>query len=162
MTTHENSRSRPGSAEFRLNGQSLVKKWHVADPKMFFAKNQEVDFLALKCKITPILAKSAGACAKFKIYLRRLPQQNESWYGYPRWCTIYVGYFFQLLISRFGSCFTKNQFRHSENAKSTFCGMKWKSTSVVFLAIPRATCVSDMASFWQTMPWSWPNLAHFT
>jgi hypothetical protein len=33
-----NSRSRPGCAESRFNGQSLVKKWHVADPKMFFQK----------------------------------------------------------------------------------------------------------------------------
>jgi hypothetical protein len=31
MTTHENSRSCPGSAEYRLNG-------HVLDPKMIFAK----------------------------------------------------------------------------------------------------------------------------
>jgi hypothetical protein len=36
-----------------------------------------------------------------------LPQQNESWYAYPRWSTIYVGCFSQLSISRFGSCFTK-------------------------------------------------------
>jgi hypothetical protein len=31
-----NSRSRPGGAESRFNGQSLVKKRRVADPKMFF------------------------------------------------------------------------------------------------------------------------------
>jgi hypothetical protein len=42
-----------------------------------------------------------------KKYLWRLPQQNESWYAYPRWSTIYVGCFPQLSISRFGSCFTK-------------------------------------------------------
>jgi hypothetical protein len=36
-----------------------------------------------------------------------LPQENESWYAYPRWSTIYVWYFPQLLISCFGSCFTK-------------------------------------------------------
>jgi hypothetical protein len=48
------------------------------DPKMIFAKKQEVKFLALKCKTTPVPAKSVGACAKFRIYLQRLPQQNES------------------------------------------------------------------------------------
>jgi hypothetical protein len=66
----------------------------------------------------------------------------------PRVSTIYVG------------CFSL--FWHSENGKSTFCGMKWKSASVAFLYIPRYTHVSDMASFRQTMPGSWPNLAHST
>jgi hypothetical protein len=54
-----------------------VKKQRVKDPKIFFAKNQEVKFLALKCKTTPVPAKPAGACAKFRIYLPRLPQRNE-------------------------------------------------------------------------------------
>jgi hypothetical protein len=46
---------------------------------MIFAKKKlEADFLALKCKTTSVLAKSAGACGKFKIYLQRLPQQNKS------------------------------------------------------------------------------------
>jgi hypothetical protein len=75
--------------------------------KMIFAKNQEVYFLALKCKTTPVPAKSVGTCTKFKKYLWRLPQQNESWYAYPRWSTIYVGCFLELSISRFGSCFIK-------------------------------------------------------
>jgi hypothetical protein len=39
------------------------------DPKMIFAKNQEVYFLVLKCKTTPVQAKSAGICTKFKKYL---------------------------------------------------------------------------------------------
>jgi hypothetical protein len=56
----------------------LVKTWHVADPKMIFTKNQEVYFLALKCKTTLVPAKSAGTCAKFKKYLWRLSQRNES------------------------------------------------------------------------------------
>jgi hypothetical protein len=154
MTKHENSCSRPGSPEYHLNGQSLVKKWHVADPKMIFAKIQEVEFLALKCKTTSVPTKSARACAKFRIHLRRLPQQNESWYAYPRWCTIYVGCFSQLLIPRFGSCFTKKTwFWHSENGKNNFRGTKQKSASVAFLAIPSATRVSDMALFWETIPW---------
>jgi hypothetical protein len=50
----------------------------------------------------------AKTCTKYKKYLRRLPQQNESRYTYPKWSTIYVGCFPQLSISRFGSCFTKN------------------------------------------------------
>jgi hypothetical protein len=48
------------------------------DQKMIFVKNQEVYFLALKCKTNPVPAKSAGTCTKFKKYLRSLPQQNES------------------------------------------------------------------------------------
>jgi hypothetical protein len=107
MTTHENFRSRPGGAESLLNGQSLVKKWRVADPKMIFVKNQELVLLALKCKPTPVPAKSAKDCAKSKIYLRRLPQRNESWYAYLRWYIIYVGCCVQLSILRFGSRFTK-------------------------------------------------------
>jgi hypothetical protein len=62
----------------------------------------------------------------------------------------------------FGSCLTKTRFWHSVNGKHTFRRTKQKSAFVTFLTIPRATCVSDMASFWQTMPWSGPNLAHLT
>jgi hypothetical protein len=54
----------------------------------------------------------------------------------------------------------KTQFRHSENGKSTFHWTKRKSAALAFLATPRATRVSDMALFRQTMPWSRPNLAH--
>jgi hypothetical protein len=57
---------------------------------------------------TPVPAKLAGACAKSNIYLWRVPQQNESWYVYPRWSIIYVGYCARLSILRFGSRFTKN------------------------------------------------------
>jgi hypothetical protein len=56
----------------------------------------------------------------------------------------------------------KTLFRHSKNGKGTFRGTIRKSASVAFLSIPRATCVFDMASFQQTMPCSWPNLAHLT
>jgi hypothetical protein len=45
---------------------------------MIFVKNQEVYFLALKCKTTPVPAKSAGTCTKFKKYLRRLPQKKRA------------------------------------------------------------------------------------
>jgi hypothetical protein len=131
--------------------------------KWFLQKNQEVYFLPLKCKTTPLPAKLAGTCANFRIYLQRLLQQNESWYAYPRWSTINVGCCSHLLILRFGSCFTKKTlFWHSENGKSTFCETKQESTFVAFLEIPRATRVSDMASFRQTMTCSWPNLAHLT
>jgi hypothetical protein len=78
MTTPENSRSRPDGADSHFFSTSLAKKGHVADPKMIFAKNQEVYFLALKCKTTPVPAKSARTCTKFKKYLQRLLQQNES------------------------------------------------------------------------------------
>jgi hypothetical protein len=51
----------------------------------------------------------------------------------------------------------KNWFWHSKKWKHIFHGMKQKSGSVAFLAIPRVTRVSDMASFRQTIPWSGPN-----
>jgi hypothetical protein len=41
-----------------------VNKWHIVDPKMIFAKNQELILLELKGKPTPVPMKSAGACAK--------------------------------------------------------------------------------------------------
>jgi hypothetical protein len=154
MATHKNSRSRPVSAVSRLNGQRLVKIWHVADTKITSAKNQEVEFLAVKCKITPVLVKSAGACANFGIHLRRLPQQNERWY---------VGVFFpsfQFHVS-VGASQKKPDFGTPKMKKKNR-GRKQKLASVAFLAIPRATRMSYMASFWQTMLWSCPILAHFT
>jgi hypothetical protein len=111
----------PRRCKFSFSPTCLVKKWHVADPKIIFEKNQKFYFLALNWKTTPVPAKSAGTCAKFKKYLWRLPQQNESWYAYPRWSTIYVGCFPQLSISRFGSCFTKKpDFGTSEMEKALF------------------------------------------
>jgi hypothetical protein len=97
----------PGGTESRLNGQSLVKKWHVAAPNIIFAKNQELVLLPLKCKTIPVPAKSAGAFTKSKIYLRVVPQRNESLYVYPRWSIIYAGCCSKLSILRFGSRFTK-------------------------------------------------------
>jgi hypothetical protein len=73
----------------------------------FFAKNQELVLLPLKCKPTPVAAKSARACAKFKIQLRRFLQWNDSWYAYFMWSIFYVGCFAQLSILHFGSRFTK-------------------------------------------------------
>jgi hypothetical protein len=123
MTTHKNFRSRLGGAESCLNGQILVKKWCVVDPKLIFAKNQDLLLLALKSKPTPVPAKSAGDCAQSKNYLRRLPQWNKSWYAYPRWSIIYVGCFSQLSISRFGSRFTeKPDFRTPKMEKALFVG----------------------------------------
>jgi hypothetical protein len=162
MTTPENSRSRPGGADSCFFPTCLVKKWHVVDPKMTFGKNQEVYFLALKCKTTPVPAKSAETCTKFKKYLRRLPQQNESWYAYPRWSIFMWGVFSSFWFRVSVAASQKTLFWYSENGKSTFHNTKWKSAFVAFHAIPRATRVSDMASFWQTMPCSWLNLAHLT
>jgi hypothetical protein len=56
----------------------------------------------------------------------------------------------------------KTLFQHSKNGKGTFRVTKRESTFVAFLDIPRATRVSDMALFRQTMTCSWPNLAHLT
>jgi hypothetical protein len=134
ITTHKNSRSRPGGVDSRFFPCCLVKKWHVVDPKIIFSKNQEVNFLALKCKTAPVPAKPARACKFFGIYLQRLWQRNESWYPYPRLSTIYVGYFSQLSISRFDSCFTKNpDFSTPKMEKALFVGWNenrppWRSS----------------------------------
>jgi hypothetical protein len=40
MITHENSRSWLGGAKSCFNGQNLVKKLCVSDPKMIFAKKK--------------------------------------------------------------------------------------------------------------------------
>jgi hypothetical protein len=77
MTTHKNSCSWPDGAESRLNSQSFVKKWHVADPNIIFEKNQELVLLPLTCKPSPVPAKSVGACAKFKIYLWRCRKETR-------------------------------------------------------------------------------------
>jgi hypothetical protein len=135
MTTRENSRSRPGGAESLLNGQSLVKKMSCSESKNDFCKNQELVLLPVKCKPTSVPPKSAGACAKFKIYLQRFPQQKESWYAYPRWYIIYVGCCTQLSILRFGSCFIKKTgFGTPKIEKTLFVGWNkkqppWHSSS---------------------------------
>jgi hypothetical protein len=56
----------------------------------------------------------------------------------------------------------KTPISHSKNGKRTFRGMKQKSASVGFLAIPRATRMFDIAMFRQTMSWSEQNLSHLT
>jgi hypothetical protein len=104
----------------------LVKKWRIVNPKMIFAKNQEVYFLAIKYKTIPVPTKSAGTCAKFKNNLQRLLQWNESWYVYPRWSNIYVWCFFQLLTSRFHSRFTKNPISALRKWKKHFSSVKTK------------------------------------
>jgi hypothetical protein len=88
----------------------------------FFAKNLEVYFLALKYKTTPVLAKLAGTCTKFKKYLRRLLQQNESFYAYSRMSTIYLG------------CFPSFRFRVSVAASPKnpiVAPWKWKKALLV-------------------------------
>jgi hypothetical protein len=76
---------------------------------MIFTKNQEVYFFALKYKTTPVPAKSAGTCAKFKKHLRMLRNKMRADMCIPMVSTIYVGCFSQLSISRFGSWFTKKK-----------------------------------------------------
>jgi hypothetical protein len=94
---------------------------------MIFTKNQELVLLPLKCKLTLVLAKSAGACVKSKIYLRRVPQWNESWYVYPRWSIIYVRCCAQLSISRFGSRFTRKPDSNTLKMEKDF---SWDKTKI--------------------------------
>jgi hypothetical protein len=78
-------------------------------------------------------------------------------------CLLFMWVFFPAFDFAFRELLHKKiLFWHSKNGKSTFCGMKRKSASVAFLYIPRDTHVSNMASFWKSMPRSWPNLAHLT
>jgi hypothetical protein len=147
MTTHENSCSRPGGAESRLNSQSFVNKWRVADPNIIFEKNQKLVLLSLTCKPSPIPAKSVGACAKFKIYLRRWRSKTRA-----DICILDGLLFMWGVLPSFRSRVSvaasqKIRFWHFKNRKSTFHGRKWESVSMAFIAIPVPTRVSDMASF---------------
>jgi hypothetical protein len=115
---------------------------------MIFTKNQEVYFLALKCKTTPVPAKSAGTCTKFKKYLNK-KRADMCILG----CLLFMwgvipGFRYRVSVA----ASQKTLFWHSKNGKGTFCGMIQKSASAAFLSIPRATRVSDMALFQQTMP----------
>jgi hypothetical protein len=106
MTTCENSRSRPVGEEYRLNGQSLVKKWRVSHSKKF-AKNQELVVLLLKCKPTPIPAKLAVACTQSKIYDKGSRNEMRDDMHIPGGLLFMWGVVPSFLISCFGSCFTK-------------------------------------------------------
>jgi hypothetical protein len=94
MTMHENSRSRPGGTESRLNGQSLVKKWRVADPNMIFEKKSGACLISAKVQIQPGSSKIGRSLHKIQNIPLKVSQRNESWYMYPRWSIIYVGVFF--------------------------------------------------------------------
>jgi hypothetical protein len=98
-----------------------------------FKKIRKFSYIPLKCKPTPVLAKSVGGCAKSKIYLWRLPQWNKSWYVYLRWSTIYVGCWAQLLISLFGRPHKKPDFGTPKMEKALFVGWNenqppWRSS----------------------------------
>jgi hypothetical protein len=123
----------PGGAESRFNGQSLVKKWCVADPKIIFAKNQELVLLALKCKPASVLEKLAGACTKFKRYIRRFARQNKIWYVYPKWSIIYMGCCVQVSIFHFDSSLTKNPITGPQKWKMHF---SWDETKIGLRGVP--------------------------
>jgi hypothetical protein len=146
MRTHKNSHSQPDVAESHLKDQSLVKKWRIADPNIIFEKKSEACLITAKVQIQPGSSEIGRSLRKIQNIPPKVSQRNESWYMYPRWSIIYVGWSSQLSISRFGSRFIKKtQFWHSENRKGTFHERKQKSVSVGFLAIPMATRVSDMS-----------------
>jgi hypothetical protein len=80
----------PKWSKFREENDALwIQKW------FFLKKIKTLSCMPLKCKPTPVPAESAEACIKFKIYLRRLPQRNDSWYVCPRWSIIYVACCYQ-------------------------------------------------------------------
>jgi hypothetical protein len=53
MTTHENSRSRPGGAKSLLNGQSLVKKIVCSGSKNDFSKKSGTCLIGAKVQTHP-------------------------------------------------------------------------------------------------------------
>jgi hypothetical protein len=106
MTTPKNSRSRPGGADSCFP-HLFSEEMTCCGSKNVFCKKIGGLLFSAKVQNHHGSIEIGRTCTKFKKYLRRLPQQKESWYAYPRWSTIYVGCFPQLLISRFGSCFTK-------------------------------------------------------
>jgi hypothetical protein len=91
--------------------------------------------------ISPVSAKSVGAYAKFKIYLRRCRNEMRAdIYMYPRWYIIYVWCSSQLSISRFGSRFTK---------KPNFGTLKIEKTFFVG--------GNKNQSLWDSLPSQWPR-----
>jgi hypothetical protein len=123
MTAPKNSRSWPGGAEYPFFPWCLVKKWRVVDPKMIVCKKSGGLLFSAKVQNHPGSTEIGRNLRKIQKYLWRLPQQNESWYVYPRVSTIYVGCFSKLSISCFGSCFTKKPyFGTLKKEKALFMG----------------------------------------
>jgi hypothetical protein len=112
-----------------------------------FCKKSGDLLLALKCKTTPVLAKSAELAQNSKKYLRRLLQKKRADMHIPGGLLFMWGVFPSFRFRVLVAASQKTRFRYSENGKSTFRGTKQKSASMAFLAIPRATRMSDMASF---------------
>jgi hypothetical protein len=156
MITHENFCLRPGGTESRLNGQSLVKKWRITDPKMIFAKKSGGWLFSAKVQNHPGSTKIGKELAQILKYTSEgCRNETRPHIRIPGGLVFLWGVFpsFWFRVSMAAS--QKTRFRHSENGKSTFHRTKRKSASVAFLAIPRTTRVSDIASFRQTMSWSW-------
>jgi hypothetical protein len=154
--------SKNGKCTFCFNGQSLVKKWQCCGSENDFFKKLGARLIRAKGQTHPGSNEIGMSLCKIQKITLKVCAMKKSWYMYPRWSIIHVGCCALLSVSRFGSCLTKNRFRHSENGKHTFYGTKRISAFVEFLAIPRATRMSDIALFRQTMPWSGPNLTHLT
>jgi hypothetical protein len=114
---------------------------------MIFAKNQEVYFLELTCKTTQVPAKSAGTCTKFKNTSKGCRNKTRPDMSIPGGLLFMWGVFPSFRFRVLVAASQKNPIWYFENGKSTFRGTKQKSASVAFLAIPRATRMSDMSSF---------------
>jgi hypothetical protein len=92
-----------------------------------FSKKSGCLLFSAEVQNHPGSSEIGRTCTKFKKYLWRPPQKNESWYAYPRWSIIYVGRFSQLSISRFGSCFIKNPISVLRKWKKQF---SWYETKI--------------------------------
>jgi hypothetical protein len=156
MTARENSRLWPGDMECRLNGQRFVNIWHVMDPKIIFANNQQRILLCAKIQTYAIFNKIGRSLCRVQKKSPKVWAPNESWYAHLKWSIIYVGCCAQLSISHFISCLTKTWFRHSKVENALCVGQKWKTSSVEFLDVERSTCASNIGSFQQSMRWSGP------
>jgi hypothetical protein len=92
---------------------------------MIFAKNQEVYFLALKYKTTPVPTISAGTCTKFNNSSEGCRNKMRAdmhipggllfmWGGFP-------SFRFHVTVA---ASQKKTRFRYSKNVKGTFRGTK--------------------------------------
>jgi hypothetical protein len=163
MMTHENYRSRPGSAESRFYATYLVKKWRIANPKNDVCKKSGGLLFSAKVQNHSGSSKNRQKFAQnSKITPKGCRNETRAHMCIPCglifMCGVFPSFWFHVSVA----ASQKTLFRHSKNGKSTFRRSKRKSASVAILAIPTATHVFDMASFWQTMPCSEPNLAHLT
>jgi hypothetical protein len=133
MTAHENSRSRPGGAESPFFPCCLVKKWHVADPKMIFFLKLGGLLFSAKVQNHPGPTKSAGTCTKFKKYLQRLCNKMRADMCIPGCLLFMWGVFPRFRFRISGAASQKNPISALWKWKKHFL---WDETKISLCGIP--------------------------